>query len=112
MNADTAPIVSNAEADWLTPAAQMPWPVSTPFRMRPNLEKLDPESPALLLRDEQFDAYQRLRNEVFASRAERACVGEPDEQTVIAIANRAHSVGAALPRTALPLADADRGRAA
>ncbi len=64
----------------------MPWPVSTPFRMRPNLEKLDPESPALLLRDEQFDAYRLLRKDVFASRAERACVGDANCEVLKAIA--------------------------
>jgi dimethylamine monooxygenase subunit A len=73
------------KVDWLTPAAQMPWPVSTPFRMRPNLEKLDSDSPALLLRDEQFDAYQRLRSAVFASRVERACVGDANSFVVNAI---------------------------
>ena len=40
-----------SEVDWLTPAARMPWPVQVPFRMRPNLERLDAEAPALLLRD-------------------------------------------------------------
>jgi dimethylamine monooxygenase subunit A len=65
----------------------MPWPVSAPFRMRPNLEKLDPESPALLLRDQQFDAYRRLRREVFASRVERACVGVPNSDALSAIAS-------------------------
>jgi dimethylamine monooxygenase subunit A len=79
------------ETDWLTPAERMPWPVSAPFRMRPNLEKLDPDAPALLLRDVQFDAYQRLRREVFASRVERACVGDPNECVLKEISDSAPS---------------------
>jgi dimethylamine monooxygenase subunit A len=99
-------------ADWLTPATQMPWPVTTPFRMRPNLEKLDPENPALLLRDAQFDAYRRLRENVFALHAARACVGAPNDQVLAAIANQHYSVGAALPRYDASDATADLGEAA
>ena len=47
--------MTSAAIDWLTPAARMPWPVEAPFRMRPNLEKLDAQTPALLLRDELAD---------------------------------------------------------
>ena len=71
--------------DWLTAASQMPWPVTTPFRMRPNLEKLDADAPALLLRDELADVYQRERRSVIARHRERAMVGEPNEQVVNAI---------------------------
>jgi dimethylamine monooxygenase subunit A len=71
--------VSDATAqrtiDWLTPAERMPWTVSTPFRMRPNLEKLDPESPALLLYDDLAPAYARERARVLRDARERACVG-------------------------------------
>ncbi len=84
--------------DWLTPAAQMPWPVATPFRMRPNLEKLDPDHPALLLRDAHFDPYQRLRRGVFASHSARACVGTANLPTLAAIAGLTASEGSARQR--------------
>ncbi len=71
--------------DWLTPAAQIPWPVVTPFRMRPNLEKLDPVAPALLLRDELADVYRRERELVIATHAERAMVGTANDAVLAAI---------------------------
>jgi dimethylamine monooxygenase subunit A len=63
------------EVDWLTPAERMPWSVSAPFRMRPNLEKLDPENPALLLSDDLAPAYARERKRVLLETRERALVG-------------------------------------
>ncbi len=71
--------------DWLTPAERMPWTVSTPFRMRPNLEKLDPESPALLLHDDLAPAYARERERVLREARERALVGEANEDVIRAI---------------------------
>ena len=71
--------------DWLTPASAMPWPVTTPFRMRPNLEKLDAAAPALLLRDELVDVYQRERERVMVAHRERAVVGAPNAQALAAI---------------------------
>ena len=71
--------------DWLTPASQMPWPVATPFRMRPNLEKLDADAPALLLRDGLADVYQRERERVISGHRGRAMVGMASEQTLAAI---------------------------
>ena len=69
----------------------MPWPVTTPFRMRPNLEKLDTHAPALLLRDELADVYRRERERVIAAHSERAIVGEPNEKTIAAISGLAPS---------------------
>ena len=63
----------------------MPWPVTTPFRMRPNLEKLDADAPALLLRDGLADVYRRERECVIATHRERAMVGEANEGVLDAI---------------------------
>ena len=63
----------------------MPWPIVTPFRMRPNLEKLDPVAPALLLRDELADVYRRERERVIEAHRERAMVGSADIETLSAI---------------------------
>jgi dimethylamine monooxygenase subunit A len=77
----------------------MPWPVSTPFRMRPNLEKLDPDAPALLLHDDLAPAYARERARVLSENLERALVGEAHHETLRTI----HEfVGAALTRSAYP----------
>jgi dimethylamine monooxygenase subunit A len=73
-------------SDWLTPPERMPWPVSAPFRMRPNLEKLDPESPALLLRDDLAPAYARARESVLHNAGERAMVGVTNDEVLNAIA--------------------------
>jgi len=54
----------------------MPWPVQAPFRMRPNLEKLDPVAPALIVRDELAPVYRREREAVLACARERAQVGK------------------------------------
>ena len=79
------------QPDWLTPANAMPWPVSAPFRMRPNLEKLDPVAPALLLRDELADVYRRERERVLAAHAERAMVGTANNAVLDAILGLAPS---------------------
>jgi dimethylamine monooxygenase subunit A len=84
-------VVSGLNPDWLTPGARMPWPVATPFRMRPNLEKLDPDAPALLLHDELADVYRRERERVMADHAERALVGSADNDTLNAILSLAPS---------------------
>ena len=83
--------LSHPHPDWLTPAHAMPWPVATPFRMRPNLEKLDADAPALLLRDELSDVYQRERNQVLAEHSERALVGAANAPTLAAIHDLAQS---------------------
>jgi dimethylamine monooxygenase subunit A len=63
----------------------MPWPVATPFRMRPNLEKLDSVAPALLLRDGLANVYRRERELVVAAHVDRAMVGTADEAVLTAI---------------------------
>ena len=77
--------------DWLTPASRMPWPVTAPFHMRPNLEKLDPVAPALLLRDELADVYRRERALVIATHAVRAMVGAANDAVLTAIRGLAPS---------------------
>jgi dimethylamine monooxygenase subunit A len=77
--------------DWLTPASRIPWPVSAPFRMRPNLQKLDPVAPALLWRDEMAQVYRRERERVITAHPERALVGEPHEDALAAISRLAPS---------------------
>jgi len=69
----------------------MPWPVATPFRMRPNLEKLDGDAPALLLRDDLAGIYRREREHVLATHRDRAMVGTPNEQVIAAIQGLAPS---------------------
>jgi dimethylamine monooxygenase subunit A len=80
--------------DWLTPASHMPWPVTAPFRMRPNLEKLDSASPALLLHDELLPVYARERTRIIAEHAERAIVGNASDSVLCEIADL-RAVGAA-----------------
>ena len=77
--------------DWLTPASRMPWPVTAPFRMRPNLEKLDPVAPALLLRDELADVYRCERERVIKAHRERAMVGTPHDAVLAEIRGLAPS---------------------
>ncbi len=79
------------QPDWLTPANAMPWPVTTPFRMRPNLKKLDADAPALLLRDGSADVYRRERERVIATHPERALVGSANNETLNAILGLAPS---------------------
>ncbi len=74
-----------ATPDWLTPAIRMPWPVQVPFRMRPNLEKLDTDSPALLLHDDLASVYARERARVLALHGPRAAVGVANADALIAI---------------------------
>ena len=96
--------MTSAAIDWLTPAARMPWPVEAPFRMRPNLEKLDVQTPALLLRDELADVYLRERSKVLATHSERAVVGQADAAVLArirALATTGESEGAAAGASAL-----------
>ena len=69
----------------------MPWPVVAPFRMRPNLEKLDPVAPALLLRDELADVYRRERERVIEAHRERAMVGTANDAVLAEISGLAPS---------------------
>jgi len=84
--------VTTAAIDWLTPASRVPWPVAAPFRMRPNLEKLDPVAPALLLHDELADVYRRERELVVATHAERAMVGTANDSVLTVIHELAPSM--------------------
>lgn len=84
--------MTTAAIDWLTPASRMPWPVTAPFRMRPNLEKLDPVAPALLLHDELADVYRRERELVVAAHAARAVVGTANDAVLAAIRELAPSI--------------------
>ena len=96
--------MTSAAIDWLTPAARMPWSVEAPFRMRPNLEKLDVQTPALLLRDELADVYLRERSKVLATHSERAVVGQADAAVLArirALATTGESEGAAAGASAL-----------
>ena len=77
--------MTSAAIDWITPADRMPWPVVAPFRMRPNLEKLDADAPALLLRDDLTDVYRRERAKVLATHPERAMVGTNEPASLAAI---------------------------
>lgn len=80
--------------DTLTPASGMPWPVASPFRMRPGLTRLeqpDPhgaaaEPPALFLRDAQAGAYAAQKQAVLRSHLERAQAGHADPAVLHAIA--------------------------
>ena len=81
--------------DWLTPAARMPWPVAAPFRMRPNLEKLDADAPALLLRDEFVVVYARERAHVLETSPQRATVGVAHSPTLRVIDRLSANIRAA-----------------
>jgi dimethylamine monooxygenase subunit A len=72
----------------------MPWLVNAPFRMRPNLEKLDASSPALLVTDELFSIYSRERMSILAAHPKRATVGTPNLAALREV-NTLASVGAA-----------------
>lgn len=63
----------------------MPWPVSTPFRMRPNLERLTAGEGGLLLRDELADAHREARVRLLASAPARVQVGAPHQGVLEAI---------------------------
>jgi dimethylamine monooxygenase subunit A len=89
--------------DWLTPAPRMPWPVSAPFRMRPNLEKLDAAAPALLLRDALAPVYARERERVLRERPERALVGAAHAGVMAAIRDLLPPAEQAIPELALGL---------
>lgn len=75
----------------LTPASEMPWPVLSPFRMRPGLSRLsaheaaNTETPALFLRDAQADVYAAHKRTVLHQHRERGLVGEADTAVLHAI---------------------------
>ncbi len=77
-------------ADVITPAVDMPWPVVSPFRMRPGLSKLDSatdQQPDLFLRDAQAVAYADHKRRVLDAEPGRGLIGEADPAVLQAIAD-------------------------
>jgi len=93
----------------LTPAAQMPWPVTRPFRMHPGLKRL-PAAPAinvppLFARDALAGAYADEKAAVLQSLRPNGLHGEPDAEVLQAIAQAyAAQTGVHLGATAEELA--------
>jgi hypothetical protein len=77
----------------LTPAAEIPWVVTRPFRMRPGLSRLVaahdmPEaSPPLFVRDPQASAYAHHKRLSLQLHRARCQIGEADTAVLRAIAN-------------------------
>ena len=96
-----------------TPAAGMPWPVVSPFRMRPGLSKLgaapDPSpaaSPDLFLRDAQAAVYADHKRRVLDALPARGLIGEADPAVLQAIADAyAQQTGMVLAPQARALAE-------
>ncbi len=72
--------------DWLLPGSAMPWPVSAPFRMRPNLARLNEGEAGLLLLDDRAPAYRRERERLLNEDLIRCSVGEAHPAILEAIA--------------------------
>ena len=75
----------------LTPAAEVPWAVGTPFRMRPGLSRLAVAgeaalAPPLFVRDAQAGAYADHKRAVLRAQTHRAPVGEADSAVLAVIA--------------------------
>jgi hypothetical protein len=93
----------------LTPAPQMPWPVTQPFRMQPGLKRLPGASavdvPPLFLRDGLASAYAHEKAAVLKAPGPNALHGEPDVAALRAIAQAyAAQTGVHLGATAEALA--------
>lgn len=92
-----------------TPAADMPWPVTSPFRMRPGLSKLgvaSEQAPDLFLRDAQAAAYAEHKRRVLDAVPARGLVGAADPAVLQAIADAyAAQTGVALAPNARVLAE-------
>lgn len=71
----------------LTPAADMPWPMNSPFRMRPGLSKLGEQVPEMFLGDAQADAYADHKRRVLDAAPARGLIGEADPAVLQAIAD-------------------------
>ena len=73
-----------------TPARQMPWPVSSPFRMRPGLSRLhgeaDAAAPPLFLRDGLAEVYAAHKRESLEHHRTRSQIGQADPAVLQAIA--------------------------
>jgi GNAT superfamily N-acetyltransferase len=93
----------------LTPASDMPWPVVSPFRMRPGLARLvaheaaAAEAPALFLRDAQAAAYAEHKQAVLRQHRGRGLIGDADPAVLRAVAE-AHAAQTGI--TLAPEADA------
>ena len=73
-----------------TPATDMPWPVTSPFRMRPGLLKLgaaQDRMPELFLRDAQAAAYADHKRRVLDAVPARGLIGEADPAVLQAMAD-------------------------
>lgn len=87
----------------------MPWPVVSPFRMRPGLARLaaheSSDPPALFLRDAQASAYAEHKQAVLQQHRERGLIGDADPAVLQAIADAyATQTGITLPPEADTLA--------
>lgn len=75
-----------------TPATQVPWAVSSPFRMRPGLARLaaalgaTEAPPPLFVRDPQADAYAEHKRMSLQQHRARGQIGEADPAVLRAIA--------------------------
>jgi hypothetical protein len=75
----------------LTPAPQMPWTVSSPFRMHPGLKRLPAEpgveaAAPLFVRDALAGAYAARKAAVLQEQGAQALPGAPDPEVLQAIA--------------------------
>lgn len=77
----------------LTPATQVPWAVSSPFRMRPGLARLaagghaPAEPPALFVRDALASAYAGHKRAALQAHRARCQIGQADPAVLQAIAD-------------------------
>ena len=77
----------------LTSATQVPWAVSSPFRMRPGLARLAPgghapaEPPALFVRDALASAYAGHKRAALQAHRVRCQIGQADPAVLQAIAD-------------------------
>ncbi|MFN3493617.1 MAG: heme-dependent oxidative N-demethylase subunit alpha family protein [Hydrogenophaga sp.] len=86
-----------------TSANRVPWPVQTPFRMRPGLSRLAPDHPIatavpLFLRDALAPEYARHKADALAARRPQALVGQAEPAVLQAVADAyASQTGVVLP---------------
>lgn len=81
----------------LTPAADVPWAVASPFRMHPGLSRLPVTAPPLFVRDALAPAYAAAKRAVLAD-PRRAPVGRANPAVLAAIAEAyRQQTGLALP---------------
>lgn len=84
----------------LSPAEQLPWTVTTPFKMRPGLSRLEAEAPPLFIRDELAADYSVRKQALWATAKDKVQAGEADPAVLALIAERyAQQTGIALAPT-------------